>query len=171
MKYIDADKLIAEIERLQKRAKHYEEVSLTDGERSYWSGEDGALILLTTFITSLQQERPDNEDIDKVAQELYEHLYELKRRNNIPTNLYYKKEIIDLWKAGVEYGRNHPKQEQPEVDLSEETIIKQFDIIDDRCFNEGIVGWKKDKLIARHFYELGLNARKEENNGKDNTAL
>ena len=62
----------------------------------------------------LKQEQPDNEDIDKVAQELYEHLYELKRRNNVPTNLYDKQEIIDLWKAGIEYGRNHPKQEQPE---------------------------------------------------------
>ena len=59
-----------------------------------------------------QQEQPDNEDIDKVAQELYEHLYELKRRNNLPTNLFDKQEIIHLWKAGIEYGRNHPKQKQ-----------------------------------------------------------
>ena len=61
-----------------------------------------------------EHEQPDNEDIDMVAQELYEHLYELKRRNNIPTNLYDKQQIIDLWKAGVEYGRNHPRQEQQE---------------------------------------------------------
>ena len=54
------------------------------------------------------------------------------------------------------------QQEQPEVDLSEETIAKEFHIINDRCFNEGIEGWQKEKLIARHFYELGLNARKEE---------
>ena len=167
MKYIDADKLITIIE--ERRAQQDQWI------KSYHDPINQGISLELTkilhIITSLQQEQPDNEDIDKVAQELYEHLYELKRRNNIPTNLYYKKEIIDLWKAGVEYGRNHPKQEQPEVDLSEETIIKQFDIIDDRCFNEGIVGWKKDKLIARHFYELGLNARKEGNNGKDNTAL
>jgi hypothetical protein len=59
MKYIDADKLIAEIERLQKRAEHYEEISLTDGERSYWSGENGVLELLATFITSFHQEHPE----------------------------------------------------------------------------------------------------------------
>ena len=58
-KYIDAEKLKAEIERLKKRAEHYEEISLTDGERSYWSGENGALELLATFITSLLREQPE----------------------------------------------------------------------------------------------------------------
>ena len=53
------------------------------------------------------------------------------------------------------------EQEQLEVDLSEETITKEFHIISDRCFNEGVEGWQKEKLIARHFYELGLNAKKE----------
>ena len=59
MKYIDAEKLIAEIERLQKRAEDLEELSLTVGERSYWSGESGVLALLTQFINSLQQEQPE----------------------------------------------------------------------------------------------------------------
>ena len=103
------------------------------------------------------KEQSDNEDIDKVAQELYEHLYELKRRNNVPTNLYDKQEIINLWKAGIEYGRNHPKQEQPEVDLNDE--IKKF--IEEYGYERG-----KDKLliaiVARHFFELGKTARKEE---------
>ena len=53
------------------------------------------------------------------------------------------------------------EQEQLEVDLSEETITKEFHIISDRGFNEGVEGWQKEKLIARHFYELGLNAKKE----------
>lgn len=103
MKYIDADKLIAEI----------------DGILSACTKQTHTVVYNTChrikgIIDSLQQEQPDNEDIDKVAQELYEHLYELKRRNNVPTNLFDKQEIIDLWKAGIEYGRNHPKQEQPE---------------------------------------------------------
>lgn len=104
-----------------------------------------------------QQEQPDNEDIDKVAQELYEHLYELKRRNNVPTNLYDKQEIIDLWKAGIVYRRSHPKQEQPEVDLEKEIdrVFFQKDCGSDRLYHKEIA------KIARHFYELGLKARKE----------
>lgn len=112
-KYIDADKLIAEIER------RMEDCKLPDGRFPTTTNivRYEELSCLRNFITSLQQEQPDNEDIDKVAQELYEHLYELKRRNNVPTNLYDKQEIIALWKAGIEYAYNHPKQEKPEVDL------------------------------------------------------
>lgn len=53
------------------------------------------------------------------------------------------------------------QQEQPEVGLNEETITNAFRVIEDKCFNEGIEGWQREKLIATHFYELGLNARKE----------
>lgn len=107
----------------------------------------------------LQQEQPDNEDVDKVAQELYEHLYELKRRNNVPTNLYDKQEIIDLWKAGIVYGRSHPKQEQPEVDLEKEYKSYIESRKDDLSGNAITVNMKD---LARHFYDLGLKARKEE---------
>lgn len=120
-KYIDAEKLIAEIERLKEETN----IGICEYDKGEENGRFEVLNHLLSTITSLQQEQPDNEDIDKVAQELYEHLYELKRRNNVPTNLYEKKEIINLWKAGVEYGRNHPKQGHfadaskmgPEVDL------------------------------------------------------
>lgn len=54
------------------------------------------------------------------------------------------------------------QQEQPEVKLNEEIIINEFHAIRDKCFNEGIEGFQREKLIARHFYELGLNARKKE---------
>ncbi len=104
MKCIDADKLLAEIERrLQENA----DKALVFG--AAFAGRTAEDNDIKNIITSLQQEQPDNEDIDKVAQELYEHLYELKRRNNIPTNLYNKQEIIELWKAGIQYGRNHPE--------------------------------------------------------------
>ena len=67
-KYIDAEKLIAEIERLKKRAEHFNEISLTRGEKDYWSGESGALELLIPFIASLQQEQPEV-DLDKLVNE------------------------------------------------------------------------------------------------------
>ena len=109
MKYIDAEKLITILEeRKAQRDQWYERYGDTvDGAKANELSE------VIDIISSLKQEQPDNEDIDKVAQELYEHLYELKRRNNVPINLYDKQEIIDLWKAGVEYGRNHPNQEHP----------------------------------------------------------
>ena len=102
MRYIDSEKLIAEIERLKKRAEHYEEISLTDGERSYWSGESGVLELLTPFISSLQQE-------------------------------------------------------QPEVDLKNE----YNEYVDTDPVLSKLVNHYAGMSIARHFYELGLNARKE----------
>ena len=203
MKYIDAEKLIAEIER------RMEDCKLPDGRFPTTTNivRYEELSCLRNFITSLQQEQPDNEDIDKVAQELYEHLYELKRRNNVPTNLYEKQEIIDLWKAGIEYAYNHPKQGQPMPDSTklielwqeDKEMLKEKDFRDDPWrlaynafmygFGRGIAVKKqeqpevdlekeiKDKYsrdtstlktreqyakLARHFYELGLNARKEE---------
>ena len=114
-----------------------------------------------------QQEQTDNEDIDKVAQELYEHLYELKRRNNVPTNLYDKQEIIDLWKAGIVYGRSHPKQEQPDVDLEAE-IEMEWDSFNKHLAEYGEesedvvwLNWHSFNDVARHFYRLRLSARKE----------
>ena len=129
MNYIPADKLIAEIESRMADCKLPDGTFPTKTNAVRYE----ELSCLRNLITSLQQEQPDNEDIDKVAQELYEYLYELKRRNNVPTNLYDKQEIIDLWKAGIEYGRNHPKQEQPSLpsDLDEAAIdAAQLDMQD-----------------------------------------
>ena len=92
MKYIDADKLIAEIERLC--AEH----------TSRWETDEVAIVLdkLEDFIISLQQEQPE----------------------------------MDWEKEYKEYVEDDP--------------------VYSKLVN-GIVG----KSIARHFYELGLNARKE----------
>ena len=148
MKYIDADKLKAEID---KRLSIFEHGMAYD----CWAS-------CKKVVESLQQEQPDNEDIDKVAQELYEHLYELKRRNNLPTNLYDKQEIIALWKAGVEYAYNHPKQEQPEVDLeiAKKVVIELHPVMEYCTSMELGIGAMIE--LVMHGYKLGLNARKEE---------
>ena len=182
MKYIDSEKLKAEIKKIKGR-KGYLPIDQMEITEAYMArGVQFTCDDVLNIIDSLQQEQPNNEDIDKVAQELYEHLYELKRRNNVPTNLYDKQEIIDLWKAGVEYGRNHPKQEQPEVDLDAE-IDKflygtKFKRDYDGVHVPGVCmrDWKGKKYTnrdvtpddmrryARHFAEWGaihLNARKE----------
>ncbi len=147
MAHIDADKLIAEIERWRDKAKE------KYNKNPYCMGRCDALAEFRNHIVSLLEEQPDNEDIDKVAQELYEHLYELKRRNNVPTNLFDKQEIVDLWKAGVEYGRNHPKQERPEVYLEKAAR---------NAYESWMGGTMND--VRRDMVNLGkeLNARKEE---------
>ena len=124
MKYIDAEKLNAGIRRRIKELDNDKYLS-THCKTS----RIAELHYIDRFIDSLQQEQPDNEDIDKVAQELYEHLYELKRRNNVPTNLYDKQEIIALWKAGIEYAYNHPKQEQPEGDLADIKYLREDTVV------------------------------------------
>lgn len=162
-RYIDAEKLLSKIVK-----KNNQLVSLMNklyyaANYKEWEAELNTYNKITSLIKSLQQEKPDNEDIDKVAQELYEHLYELKRRNNLPTNLYDKQEIIDLWKAGIEYGRNHLKQEQPDVDLEKEIENRIKECLDVKFPTTDIELIKKDvEYTARKFYELGKNARKDE---------
>lgn len=150
MKYIDTDKLITEIERMRKINREALETDHITAD--VFHGRAQTLNYIFEFINSLQQEQPNNEDIDKVAQELYEHLYELKRRNNVPTNLYDKQEIIDLWKAGIVYGRSHPKQEQPEVDLDTEIHEKAMLLHTAPTYEEL-------EKFAHHFYELGKNSK------------
>jgi len=40
-------------------------------------------------------------------------------------------------------------------ELDDDSLRVEFKKIDHQCFEEGVVGWQKEKLIARHFYELG----------------
>ena len=50
------------------------------------------------------------------------------------------------------------QQEQPEVDLEREIIKYKVPFTDEReCLNETTLD-----AIARHFYDLGLNAKKED---------
>lgn len=80
-------------------------------------------------------------------------------------NSSFKTEEITTWYApsnGTKHCIDYIQQEQPEMELNDETFIKEFRVIRDKCFNEGIEGWQREKLIARHFFSLGRNARKEE---------
>lgn len=51
------------------------------------------------------------------------------------------------------------ESEKSQVDLDEETICIEFHTIADKCFNEGIEGWQREKLIARHFAQWGAEHR------------
>jgi hypothetical protein len=125
MKYIDAEKLIAEIERQQ------EQLRMCCGERVFSGKEKRDMIVayeevdrLRTLITSLQQEQP----------------------------------VVDLEKEIEDYAYSLPHSSTGSsayVSDKRLPIARQFGIKHE---------WSFDYVeeIARHFYELGLNARKEE---------
>lgn len=102
MRYIDADKLITEIDRLLKVSESHRGEAVVDGSRQtlYW---------IKDFITSLQQEQPEMDF------------------------QFFAKEMDSIFAL--------PK------DMTENT-------------EENPLNW--EYAIARHFYELGLNAETDE---------
>jgi hypothetical protein len=60
-----------EVERLQKRAEHNFDMSLTENERQYWLGEFNVLTLIGKYIGSLQEE-PVSEDLEEAAKQYLE---------------------------------------------------------------------------------------------------
>lgn len=150
-KYIDAEKLKAEIER---HIKHYEKLNCDD----FKNGELYICQELLSFVKSLQQEQPKK----------YIELNGIKYRE-VPakTNDKICKDCDYFLDNGTCELVDCPciddntilerLNEQPEVDLEEEIAIylRTFS----SSFGNGI---EYAKNIARHFYELGLKARKEE---------
>ena len=145
MKYIDAEKLIAEIERRLKIVephKHTFESAVACRQELIWMKE---------FITSLQQEQPECSsslvDVDAVREDFIREVYRVLDAD--PTN--------DRANAIIGAFDSLPTIQQPEVDLEKEI----------RNYNVPFNGWERLtyntlEAIASHFYELGKNARKEE---------
>lgn len=143
MKLIDADKPLALIDAKVK------ELGLSG---STWATRN-ALLVLRSDITSLQQ---DKEDLD--IEMCSEYWWEERGWIMIPPNTTLKG-IESL----LEQVKKKLQQEQPEVDLEKE-IDKEWakcEPVDEGMGLESanIVNEQFDS-IARHFYELGLNARK-----------
>ena len=131
MKYIDADPLKKVIE---KRFWDYG-TPLHDDEVTTKVDE------ILSFIDSFQQEQPDLPGIEE---------------SGIPGKDYIPVEWVD---ACEKFGKwKIVKQEQSEVDLEKE-IEKELRL----HYNDDqdIYWWNYLKNSFRHFYELGLNARKE----------
>lgn len=141
-KYIDADRLRAEIER-QKRALELSIQSQGDyGQSCHIVAYENILSL----IDSLQQEQPIGEEY---AIEIGKHTHTLRVGSQSDIDNLIRQE----------------KQEQQEVDL-DEGINRFWDsCIKHKNERGGNVIWSNKievGALARHFYELGLNARKEE---------
>ena len=147
MKYIDAEKLIAEIERRIDRICTTEGIVQRDKLQEYETLRD-----VEDFITSLQQEQPEIKSyIEKLLKECVDNPgeYYRGRRETLAHLFYY------LGGNPAEYLRFI---KQPEVDLEKEIIKYKVPFTDEREYlNETTLD-----AIAYHFYELGLKARKED---------
>ena len=182
-KYIDADKLIAEIERRKDewQALINKNNAVNPTAVKEVICED---LNILDIITSLQQEQPDTCIFGNTPSEssckfcgVECALREPKQTETTSAGLSSKDEAIGLaimayldtkvkhdnakvcgvsLKVAREWIREKivNKQEQPEVDIDiQQELYHHFGQVKD--FTLGV-------SIARHFYELGLNARKEE---------
>ena len=146
-KYIDADKLIANIEKISP----------------YSSSVEGVLNLIHGIIASLQQEQP--EDTDALRAKLVNFLL----RNDIQEDKakYLSDRISDTYGAqrymdGLCDAANAYEQEHPEVDLEKEIEWEwahrnkqEVDLIECAEMDK-----EEFARFARHFWNKGYNARK-----------
>lgn len=108
-------------------------------------------------------------DADKITPIMAEYVADVFSRKEHLDNISYGycMEIADVFRQYAE----RAKQEQPEVDLEKE-IEKGWEELEkdyspsalDKSYMivSGLIGEKQFSRIAHHFYELGLNARKED---------
>lgn len=181
MKYIDADRIREEIERL---IAFLPTVGYSTQVASEFIPVQNALNYLLSFIDSFQQDEtqvdkmlcsqvwweeqgwimipPDAtiEGIDSLLRQVRKKFQQEQpglpgiEEPGIPGKDYIPVDWVD---ACEEYGKwKIVKQEQPEVDVKKELHAY---ICSDEYMNTREDG---SLLIARHFYELGRNARKEE---------
>ena len=154
MKYIDAEKLVAEIER---QRVSFEYNGKTPDERAWRCfGE------LISFISSLPQEQPSlPSNLNEAAEEYLEQYNESEFGNGGDD---WDDDIRITFKAGAEWMARQTKQEQPEVDLEKEirSMWELCEPIDEGMGVESAyMHIEAFDIIARQFYELGLKARKE----------
>lgn len=146
MKYIDVDKLKEEIERLYdgEAPKHDQQCDFNDG---YFMG----ISVISNLIDSLQQEQPE---LPRIARA--EYYYNKGVYEGISQGRADALKILDeFMKRKADPIIVIKQQERLEVDLEKEyTEFVVSDPVYSKLVN-GIVG----KSIARHFYELGKNAK------------
>lgn len=142
MKYIDAEKLIVEIER---HIKHYEKLDRDD----FKNGELYICQELLSFVKSLRQEQPES----LKGEFVFPNFLYARTVDNKTIDVSYAPQSLDA----VEYIKNDPT-EQTEVALEEE-MDRYFDTM--QVFEHENIFEETFHKIARHFYELGLNAKEE----------
>ena len=151
MKYIDAERLRKEVKGLE-RAAHKSALGCADSEtRKFHEGKDFAYQNVGILIDSLQQEQPDFPTTDEEIEMLLATHPKVEVPNKYKTPDW-------LWK----------KQEQPEMELEQEIDTFFEGWTDSPDYSQAInaegecVSTDEIIEIARQFFNLGLNARREE---------
>lgn len=150
-KYIDAEKLKAEIDRIEEEARKVR-VSGTDKEAIGADGKIKLCLKLKSLIDSLPQEQ---EELPKIAEYYYHKgVYEGLSQGRADA----LKILEESMKRKADPVIVIKQQEQQEVDLEKE--------IKDTCrgywindSHEQELGKQDIENIARHFYELGKNSK------------
>ena len=150
-RYIDSEKLIAGVKELNLATKTYEEQVAFNN----------ALAMVVEIITSLQQEQPEVEqDMVNVVKSYYDvqELEDVKITTTGVGLLNFAEHIkkIILNSAFILY--NHITENSGNKTLDDEidAVIKMNDLWGGLLPNTLI------KYTSRHFWDMGLNARKEE---------
>lgn len=183
MKYIDSEKLIAEIERLKNQTERrldnivpirkkdtmdeeqLAKIELRDKvDKAYLNGVLITLSDVLSCITSLQPEQPDTkeqsshlehwlaffgcpeENIEKCATQIAQGYGAIRYLEGV--------------QRGAEAVNELAQQEQPEVNFEKELDRIWFDNKLGDYFNNDALDFAHIKTLCKHFYELGLNARK-----------
>ena len=147
-----------------------------------YKDEDDALYLSNVFVEETSRNKGFGTKIlaaaEKVAETIGAINIRLKVKQDSQANAWYRKHGYgymafegdhDWLEKTLEYLK--PKQEHPEVDLDKETIIDY--VHNHYHYDKDFDGYGHSNLrpvftredlteLASHFYELGLNARKEE---------
>lgn len=174
MKYINTEKLIAEIERLQELLKSPLCECLTD---DFKAGGTKQLNLLRSFITSHQQEQPEENKLPNKRARVNYAICNLQSFKPLREAIVLDDYVYDEGKSYRENLLNYIHA-IPESRLTEiRGYLKEkgrWPYDDDADWGEQDVDLEKELKgliknndngcsnldIARHFYELGLKARK-----------
>ena len=159
MKYIDAEKLKAEIERRKRFYERTQErLHQDDPEFSTSYAIASALKELRSFIISLQQKQPETPSGEEVMNMCNQILIDWVKEGKTPEEREQREQAhIRFFELYDEY-----MQEQQEGDLEKE-IEQWFDLSGiSEAWENGEWSTNDIRSTARHFYELGLKAIKEE---------
>ena len=160
MKYIYADKLIAEIERLKEETC----IGICEYDKGEENGRFEVLNHLLSTITSLQQEQPKPSGYDKALLEVKSRVDELYEAVGIGLCEYdsglYNGIAETCMKLRGFIKARLASDEQPEVDLEKE-YKTWWNSITGKINIEHMMEWYMHET-ARHFYELGRKARNNE---------
>ena len=90
-------KIREEVARLQKRAEHNYDISLTENERQFWLGESNVLTLIGKYIDTMQEE-PVSEDLEYASE---------KYACRFSSSKYGHDKVKDAFIAGADWQKEH----------------------------------------------------------------